>query len=61
MIYILLSIFLYSINNVQWKKNLEGTDVFFLVSYRSFFTSILSISAYFLFFNEVNIDLNFFF
>ena len=61
MIYILFSIFLYSLNNVQWKKNLEETDVFFLVSYRSFFTSILSISAYFLFFNEVNIDLKTFF
>lgn len=43
MIFILLSILLFSFNNVLWKKNLEDTSISFLISYRAFFTSIISL------------------
>ena len=42
MIYLLLSIFLFSFNNIFWKKNLEKVNIIFLVSYRAFFTSIIA-------------------
>lgn len=42
MLYILLSIFLFSFNNILWKKNLEKVNIIFLVSYRAFFTSIIA-------------------
>ncbi|RTL13601.1 MAG: hypothetical protein EKK56_04765 [Flavobacteriaceae bacterium] len=42
MLYILLSIFLFSFNNILWKKNLEKVNILFLVSYRAFFTSIIA-------------------
>lgn len=58
MIYILLSIFLYSLNNVLWKKNLEKTNIFFLISYRSLLTSMISIVLFFAFFNKNSIELN---
>ncbi|MDG1040885.1 MAG: EamA family transporter [Polaribacter sp.] len=45
MFYILISILLFSFNNVLWKKNLKNTAVYFLISYRSFITSFLSIGA----------------
>ncbi len=43
MIFILLSILLFSFNNVLWKKNLEDTSISFLISYRAFFTSLISL------------------
>lgn len=42
MLYLLLSIFLFSFNNILWKKNLEKVNIIFLVSYRAFFTSIIA-------------------
>lgn len=42
MIFILLSIFLFSLNNVLWKKNLQTVSIPFLVGYRAFFTSLIS-------------------
>jgi drug/metabolite transporter (DMT)-like permease len=42
MILLLLSIVLYSVNNVLWKRNLEGISVSFLMAYRSFFTSLIA-------------------
>jgi drug/metabolite transporter (DMT)-like permease len=40
MIYIILSILLFALNNVLWKKNLQNCSVPFLVGYRALFTSI---------------------
>ena len=40
MIYIFLSILLFALNNVMWKKNLQNCSVPFLVGYRALFTSI---------------------
>jgi hypothetical protein len=42
MLYILLSIFLFSFNNILWKKNLEKVNILFLVSYRALFTSLIA-------------------
>ena len=39
MIYSILGVLLFSFNNVLWKKNLRTSNVFFLVTYRAFFTS----------------------
>jgi drug/metabolite transporter (DMT)-like permease len=52
MLYILLSILLFSFNNVLWKKNLEKLPVSFLVVYRAFFTSTIALSLFFYFHNE---------
>lgn len=49
MIYILLSILLFSLNNVLWKKNLEYLNTIYLISYRSLFTFLLSIILAFYF------------
>jgi drug/metabolite transporter (DMT)-like permease len=49
MIFIIISIFLFSLTNVLWKKNLQIIPVSFLLAYRAFFTSIASII--FVFFN----------
>ena len=43
MLYLLLSVLLFSYNNVLWKKNLKSVSVPFLITYRSFFTSIISL------------------
>lgn len=43
MIYILLSILFFGLNNVLWKKNLQLCSVPFLVGYRALFTSVGSI------------------
>jgi drug/metabolite transporter (DMT)-like permease len=42
MIFVLISILLFSLNNVLWKKNLQTVSIPFLVGYRAFFTSVLS-------------------
>jgi drug/metabolite transporter (DMT)-like permease len=47
MIYIILSILLFSFNNILWKKNLENVPVTFLVAYRAFFTSIVALFLFF--------------
>ena len=49
MIYLIIAIILFSFNNVLWKKNLANISVSLLMTYRSFFTSILAISFLFYF------------
>lgn len=49
MLYILLSILLFSFNNILWKKNLEKLPVSFLVAYRAFFTCAIAFFLYFYF------------
>jgi len=51
MLFILLSVLLFSYNNVLWKKNLTSISIPFLVSYRSFFTSSVSLLILFVFFD----------
>ncbi|MEN8956603.1 MAG: EamA family transporter [Flavobacteriales bacterium] len=51
MIYIFISILLFSLNNVLWKQNLENTPVSSLIAYRAFFTTILAL-LYILFFTD---------
>jgi drug/metabolite transporter (DMT)-like permease len=43
MIYIIIAIILFSLNNILWKKNLASISVALLMTYRSFFTSSLAI------------------
>lgn len=43
MIYLILAILLFSFSNVLWKKNIQLESISFLISYRSFFTSCISI------------------
>ena len=57
MLYILLSILLFSFNNVLWKKNLEKLPVSFLVAYRAFFTSTIALFLFFYFHSETVISL----
>ena len=48
MIFLILSILLFSFNNILWKKNLENLSIFYLVSYRALFTASISfITAYY--------------
>ena len=58
MLYLLLSIFLFSFNNILWKKNLEKVNIIFLVSYRAFFTSIIAfvLANYFNSFNLLTLS-----
>ena len=49
MIYLILAMLLFSFNNVLWKKNLANISVSLLMTYKSFFTSILAISFLFYF------------
>ena len=42
MIFIVLSILLFSFNNVLWKSNLKEVSVSFLIAYRAVFTFLLS-------------------
>jgi len=49
MIYLIIAIILFSFNNVLWKKNLAAISVGLLMTYRSFFTSILAVSFLFCF------------
>ncbi len=46
---ILISILLFSLNNILWKKNLAQYPMFFLMSSRAFFTSLIALSGYFMF------------
>ncbi len=57
MLYILLSILLFSFNNVLWKKNLEKLPVSFLVAYRALFTSAIALFLFFYFHSETVISL----
>tara|TARA_B110000091_G_C13789029_1_gene464724 strand:- start:517 stop:1377 length:861 start_codon:yes stop_codon:yes gene_type:complete len=52
MIYIIIAIVLFSFNNVLWKKNLVFISVGLLMTYRSFFTSILAVASL-LYFHDV--------
>ena len=58
MIYILLSIVLFAINNVLWKKNLDHTSVLFLISFRALFTSLISVLIIVLFYDITTISLS---
>ena len=58
MIFIVLSVLLFSYNNVLWKKNLKATSIPFLVSYRAFFTSTVSIGFLLLFFTIEHISIS---
>lgn len=42
MVYIIISVLLFSFSNVLWKKNMQQTNTFFLISFRAFITSILA-------------------
>jgi drug/metabolite transporter (DMT)-like permease len=53
MIYLILSILLYSINNFFWKKILEDSNIWLVISLRSFFTVILGTVWYHLFYPEL--------
>ena len=57
MIFIMLSVLLFSYNNVLWKKNLKVTSIPFLVAYRAFFTSTISIGFLFIFFTIEHISI----
>lgn len=46
MTFIIISIFLFALNNVLWKKNLENCSVSFLVAFRASFTSLGSLSIF---------------
>ena len=52
MLFILLSILLFSFNNVLWKKNLEKLPISFLVAYRAFFTSSIALFLFYYFHSE---------
>ncbi|MFT6699979.1 MAG: putative membrane protein [Porticoccaceae bacterium] len=58
MIYIIIAILLFSLNNVLWKKNLVSISIALLMTYRSFFTSSLAIGilVYFHDLTDFNID-----
>lgn len=43
MIYIIISVVLFSLNNVLWKKNLKDVNTFFLISYRALINSLIGI------------------
>jgi len=47
MIYLLLSILLFSYNNVLWKKNVAKESIAYLMSYRAFFTTLIATVALF--------------
>ena len=57
MIFIMLSVLLFSYNNVLWKKNLKVTSIPFLVAYRAFFTSTISIGFLLIFFTIEHISI----
>jgi uncharacterized membrane protein len=61
MLFIILSILLFSYNNVLWKTNLKFIPITFLVSYRAFFTSTISLIILFTFFSIDNITITGFF
>ena len=58
MIFIMLSVLLFSYNNVLWKKNIKATSISFLVAYRAFFTSTISIGFLLLFFTIEHISIS---
>lgn len=58
MIFIIISIVLFSYNNVLWKKNLKTISIPFLVTYRALLTSVISVSLLFLFYKLDSITIN---
>jgi len=58
MIFIMLSVLLFSYNNVLWKKNIKATSIPFLVAYRAFFTSTISVGFLLLFFTIKHISIS---
>ena len=58
MIFIMLSVLLFSYNNVLWKQNIKATSISFLVAYRAFFTSTISIGFLLLFFTIKHISIS---
>ena len=57
MLFIILSVLLFSYSNVLWKKNLYNASIPFLVSYRAILTSIISFVILFSFFKIDNITI----
>ncbi|MFT5958762.1 MAG: hypothetical protein ACI8VJ_000509 [Polaribacter sp.] len=57
MVFIILSILLFSFNNVLWKKNIKFTSIPFLVAYRAFFTGTISLGILFTFFTVDTLSL----
>jgi len=55
MIYIILSMLLFSLNNVLWKKNIQHTSIAFLVGYRALMTSSISLFIAFYYFGVTNL------
>lgn len=58
MSFLLAAVFLFSLNNVLWKKNLTNSSTEFLVCYRAVFTSLFSWSALFLFLPSFSVSLS---
>jgi drug/metabolite transporter (DMT)-like permease len=58
MVFIMLSVLLFSYNNVLWKKNLKAISIPFLVAYRAFFTSTISIVFLVFFFTTAYISIS---
>jgi hypothetical protein len=55
MIFILFSILLFSFNNVLWKKNIQNISISFLIAYRAFFTSLISLVAMFYYYDFITV------
>lgn len=53
MIFLILSIFLYSINNYFWKKILSDSNIWFVIALRSSFTIILGLICSFFIYPEL--------
>ncbi|WOC39689.1 DMT family transporter [Polaribacter sp. HL-MS24] len=51
MIYLIIAILLFSLNNVLWKKNLASISISALMTYRSLLTSLLAIGLLFYFYD----------
>ena len=58
MSFLLAAVFLFSLNNVLWKKNITNSSTEFLVCYRATFTSLFSWSALFLLLPEFSVSIS---
>lgn len=58
MVFVIISILLFSFNNVLWKKNLQNINLFFLISYRAFFTSFIAVCMLIIYFDFSLLDFN---
>ena len=58
MFYIVIAIILFSFNNVLWKKNLKKSNIFFLITYRAFFTSSFALLLIVFFYSNKSFNLD---